>query len=63
MVECALRYGLDMVDLMVLFWQSTTGKRRNYDLKLFQHDLRTSDSFADESFQGIICHQLVEHLS
>jgi len=63
MVECAARYGLDIVGLDGSVLAVDTGKRRNYDLKLFQHDLRTPIPFADESFQGVICHQLVEHLS
>jgi SAM-dependent methyltransferase len=63
MVECASRYGLDIVGLDGSVSAVETGKRRNYDLKLFQHDLRTPIPFADGSFQGVICHQLVEHLS
>jgi SAM-dependent methyltransferase len=63
MVECASRYGLDIVGLDGSALAVDTGKRRNHDLKLFHHDLRTPIPFPDESFQGVICHQLVEHLS
>lgn len=62
MVECASRYGLDIVGLDGSLLAVATGKRRNHDLKLLQHDLRTPIPFADESFQGVICHQLIEHL-
>jgi SAM-dependent methyltransferase len=63
MVECACKYGLDMVGIDGSDLAIAIGKQRNRELSLFQHDLRRPLPFEDESFQGIVCHQLIEHLS
>lgn len=63
MVECASRYGLDMIGIDGSDLAIAAGKRRMPELNLSRHDLRGPLPFEDESLQGIICHQLIEHLS
>jgi SAM-dependent methyltransferase len=63
LVECATRFGLDIAGIDGSPFAIAAGKRRNPDLDLSVHDLRTRLPFPDASFQGIICHQVIEHLT
>jgi SAM-dependent methyltransferase len=62
LVECASRYGLDIIGLDGSSSAILAAKQRNPKLEVLIHDVRTPFPFADETFQGIICHQMIEHL-
>jgi SAM-dependent methyltransferase len=62
LVECAMRYGLDITGIDGSELAIKQAKERYPSARVQLQDLRNGISFSDNAFEVVICHQVIEHL-